>query len=205
MPKKLNLFDSSIFWFIWLNCLEKPITIFEIQKRWKITSNYLYHKDKNFNRPIFILMKEKGYLEQEGNKYYSTLHWAKDYIKEYYKGTILEKYNDLIVEFCIKYRNILFSYENLIKLFGKDDAKWKQYGKRIFEIILFVLFFKDLEIFVSEHRAAIVIDLFKILLSPLSLEPNVLSYYNSIKDKILEPRIISTKSDVENLIKELSL
>ncbi len=199
-----NVFKDSLFWFLFLNCAEKEVSMFEIQKRWKITSNYLYHKHKKLSKPLFEYMYEKGYLEKRDSKFISNFNWVKDYISTYYKGTILEEYSSLIVEYCVKYREILFSFDNLSKLFGKDEEKWKTYGKKIFEIIFFVLIYKDIEKFVKEHRALIVLDLFKIFLYSLSFEINFLEYLNSVKDKILEPKIISIKSDIEKFLSKIT-
>lgn len=196
---KMNeILKSQIFWFIWLNCAAKDVSLFEIQKRWKITSNFLYHKHKKLGKTFVELMLEGGYIERIEKKIKARFEWIEDYIKEYYKGTILEEYSSVLTKFCNKYNEILFDYNALRKLFVTED-NWKVLGKEIFRYIFFSLIYKDIERFLREHRAQgvkILIDIIYHISNPI----DILSYSVYISERIPEyPNIISTKSDIEKI------
>jgi len=195
--------ESQVFWFIWLNCAEKPTSIFQIQKKWKITSNFLYHRIKKYDKPLFLAMLEQGFLKREGKKFFSNFEWIKDYINEKYRGTILEKYNNEIQRFISKYYQTFFSFDDLSKLFG-NEGNWKEYGKNIFKYIFFCLLYKDMQRFLEENNALIVLKIIELMVKSFS-EVNLVEYAREIAKNIEYPNIISTKSDLENIIKVLGL
>jgi len=199
---KEELLNSKVFWFIWLNCAGKEVSLFEIQKRWKITSNFLYHKHKTLKKTYIELMIESGFVEKLDRKIRAKFEWIEEYIKQYYKGTILEKYSSVLTKFILKYKDIFFDFNNLKTLF-KSEENWKDYGKEIFRYIFFVLIYKDVERFLKEHKAEGVKMLIDILINSCS-EVNLLEYVDLVSKKIIEhANIISTKKDVEELYKTL--
>lgn len=199
-----ELLKSQIFWFIWLNCASKETSLFEIQKRWRITSNFLYHKHKRLKKTYVELMINEGFIEKIDKKLRAKFEWIEEYIREYYKGTVLERYSSLVAKFCIKYREILFDFDNLKTLF-KNEENWKLFGSEIFRYVFFALVYKDVKSFLKEHRAEGVMMLIDLIVH-FSNKLNLLSYSQIVSEKIIEHiGIISTKKDVEdiyNLIKQ---
>ena len=199
---KEELLNSQVFWFIWLNCAGKEVSLFEIQKRWKITSNFLYHKHKKFKKTFIELMIEQNLIEKIDKKIRARFEWVEDFIKEYYKGTILENYSSIITKFCVKYREIFFDFDNLKKLFGGEE-NWKNYGKEIFRYVFIALLYKDLVRFLKEHKAEGVRMMLDILLASYG-PTNLLEYSKIISEKLPEhANIISIKSDIEKLYASL--
>ena len=80
--RKNGLFDYTNFWLIWLSCAEKPTTLFKIQKRWKIKTNYLYHKERGLKKPLFRSMIDGGFIEKNGKEITARFDWIPSYVVE---------------------------------------------------------------------------------------------------------------------------
>lgn len=149
-------------------------------------------------------MLEGNYIEKINKKVKAKFEWIEEYIKEYYKGTILERYSNVISKFCIKYNEIFFDFNNL-KILFRDEENWKIFGNEIFRFIFFTLIYKDIERFLKEHRAEnvkMLIDIISYISTPL----NILDYSKRVSEKIIEhANIISTKKDVEEFFNLLNL
>lgn len=143
-------------------------------------------------------MLEGNFIEKIENKIKAKFEWVEGYIKEYYKGTILESYSNTIAKFCIKYNEVLFNFDNLKILFGNED-NWKTYGKEIFRYVFFALLYKDIVRFLKEHRAEKLKMLIDIVVNSTS-NVNLLEYSERVSEKIIEyANIISTKTDIEKM------
>lgn len=188
MKKKSDIRDYKNFWLIWTNCAGNPdkgISLFEIQNRWGITTNYLYHHEMGLKKPLYIHMIKKNFISKEGRKLKPSFDWIPEFIKDQYliKGTgnqwfpiaLLNVKWPIVQKFIRDHAKEIFSPDNLKILYKNDRDLLGKHGPFIFsDIFLFLLFF-NLIMFCRKYKADIVLRIISTIISMFS-DRDLLNY-----------------------------
>ncbi len=210
---KERLTDYKNFWLIWLNCAGKPEkgeSLFQIQSRWGITTNYLYHNEMGLGKPIYICMVEEGYLQKSGKKLIPLFGWVESYVKELYtsrlKGSwipwvFIANRWELIQKFIEQNASVLFDINNLKILYKNDKDLLGIQGRYIFSDILLYVLFANLIVFTKKYHADIVMRILSTFISLFS-ERDLLNYMREIHQKIggFVPKTITDESELHRLM-----
>jgi hypothetical protein len=214
MKKKSDIREYKNFWTIWLNCAGNPdrgISLFEIQYRWKITSNYLYHHEMGLKKPLYINMIKKGFLEKEGRKLKPKFDWIPGYMKERYliEGTgnqwfpvaMLNVKWPIIQKFIRDNAKHIFDLENLKILYKNDRELLGKYGPYVFSDIFLMVLFSNMILFSKKYRADIVMRIISTIVSIFS-DRDILNYIRKVSSQIGKdiPVIIGNEDELNRLM-----
>jgi len=210
MPRKLT--DYRSFWAVWLGSAgsKDGKTLFNIQKDWGITTNYLYHREPGLNAPIYKAMTKERYLTKEKNKISPRFEWISEYVigmhkpakpREWSMNMIMLENWVLVQEFIEKHCNVLFSHDNLNVLYGNIDTLSKM-GPYVFDDIFSLIIISNILPFCARYKANLVSRIMYTILS-LSTGRDILSYFNALKDQLKEndfPSIISSEEGLMDVL-----
>ncbi|MBU4245543.1 MAG: hypothetical protein ABIF85_03250 [Nanoarchaeota archaeon] len=208
-----KLFEYSNFWLIWLECAGDPegTSLFKIQEEWKITTNYLYHKEKGLGKSLLKNMIEQGYMQNGKKGPTAKFDWIPSYVLEKHKLTDQSGWslNSFIIEkmpamqkFIEHNHTILFDRVLLKKLYRNDLSTIKSSGSTIFDDIRLFVFVSNMMPFCKKYGADIVTRMLFTMLSFYS-EKDLLSYFNTLRQKISEENIPTVIENEGELVRVL--
>ena len=195
---KGRLTDYKNFWLIWLSCAgqEKGISLFRIQSKWGIQTNYLYHKEAGLGRPLFKLMEEKGFITIIGNKIRPRFEWIPGYVEQMFKSEkpagggwsrelVVKRKWPLVQAFIERHSGSLFDLENLRILYRDDKDVLGTYGRYVFQHVFLYVLFSNLITFSKKYNAEIVTKMISTAVS-LGAGADVLNYMYQLHSHIRE-------------------
>lgn len=209
MAKRLTGYRS--FWPIWLGCAGKQDgrTLFDIQRDWGITTNYLYHKEPGLKMPMYKAMAGEGFTEKGKRKINAKFDWIPEYVIGMHKPPHPEKWSinllmlenwPLMQEFIKKHSAALFSPENMKILYGNVDTLSRM-APYIFDDIFTLAIVSNILPFCAKYGANMVS---RILYTMIALSPgrNLLDYCQAISKQIGDgfPRLISDENVLMNIL-----
>jgi hypothetical protein len=209
MRKKSDVKDYKNFWLIWINCAGKPeegVSLFKIQNRWDIKTNYLYHNEMGLKKPLYIRMIKDKILSKEGKKLKPKFAWIPAYVKEQYllKGTgnqwfpvaLMSVKWPIVQKFIEEHSETLFNIDALKVLYKNDRELLGKHGPHIFsDIFLLVLFF-NLILFCRKYKAEVVLRIISTIVSTFS-DRDLLNYIRTISLKIGKDIPVLVRSEEE--------
>jgi len=213
--KKKWLTDYKNFWLIWLTAASNPkgSTLFKIQKHWKISTNYLYHKESGLEKSLFKEMIAQGYLREDKNKIFAEFNWLSDYILLEYKHKaegrwspnlfIINSWPE-IQKFIEKHQSTFFKIDNLKTLFKNDITIIRKIGFNLVSNIVLILMILNIIPFCKKYNANVVI---RMLYTTLAMDSttNLYGYFNAVKPFIeKDPEFPVLIPDEKVLVKVLA-
>jgi len=209
MKKKSDIREYKNFWLIWLNCAGNPkkgISLFEIQKRWSITTNYLYHNEMGLKNPLYIRMIRENFIEKDGKKLKPKFEWIPGYLRDQYlvKGTgnqwfpiaLLSVKWPIVQKFIRDHAKEIFGQESLKILYKNERDLLGKYGPHIFsDIFLFLLFF-NLILFCRKYKADVVLRIISTIVSVFS-DRDLLNYIRKLSLQVGKDIPILIQSEAE--------
>lgn len=214
MKKKSDIRQYKNFWVIWLSCAgnaDRGISLFEIQNKWGITTNYLYHHEMGLKKPLYINMINEGFLEKEGRKLKPKFDWIPEYMKDRYllEGTgnqwypvaLLNVKWPMIQRFIKAHSKEIFDLENMRVLYKDNRELLGKYGSQMFsDIFLMVLFF-NMIIFSRKYKADVVMRIISTVVSVFS-DRDILNYVRKVSLEIGKdiPIIIRNEDELNRLM-----
>ncbi len=209
MKKKSDIREYKNFWLIWLNCAGNPdkgLSVFEIQNRWGINTNYLYHNEMGLKKPLYIRMIREKFIEKDGRKLKPKFEWISEYIKDQYilKGSgnqwlpiaLLSVKWPIVQKFVKDHAKEIFNEESLKILYKNERDLLGKYGPYIFsDIFLFLLFF-NLILFCRKYRADVVLRIISTIVSIFS-DRDLLNYIRKLSLQIGKDIPILIRSEAE--------
>jgi len=214
MRKKSNLWGYKNFWLIWLNCAgnsDKGISLFEIQNRWGITTNYLYHREMGLKKPLYIHMIKKNFISKEGRKLKPKFEWIPDFIKDQYllKGTgnqwfpiaLLSVKWPIVQKFIRDRAKDIFDQENLKILYKNERDLLGKHGPHIFSDIFLLLLFFNMILFCRKYRADVVLRIISTIISVFS-DRDLLNYIRKLSTQVGKdtPILIRNEDELNRLM-----
>ncbi len=218
---KATLTGYKNFWLVWINCASRKdgMSLFSIQTKWGIKTNYLYHNESGLGKPLFKCMIEDGYITKSGKYLKPKFDWIPKYIKNRYAqperiespGQWLP--NDLVrvkweevQKFIEKYHDTLFDLRKIRILYRNDRDVLGKYGSDIFtDIFLFVLF-SNLMSLTKKYRAEVVIRIISTLIS-ISSEKNLINYMFRLNREFKEikdfPMVVRNENELSRILCDL--
>jgi hypothetical protein len=209
MRRKSDIREYRNFWLIWINCAgnpEKGISLFEIQNRWGITTNYLYHHEMGLKKPLYIHMIRKNFIEKDGRKLKPRFDWIPDYMKERYllEGTgnqwfpvaLMNVKWPIVQKFMKEHSREIFDIENLKILYKNDRELLGKYGPYVFSDIFLLLLFFNMILFCRKYRADVVLRIISTIISIFS-DRDLLNYIRKISLQIGKEIPIMIRSEDE--------
>ncbi|NOQ55291.1 MAG: hypothetical protein GQ477_00635 [Nanohaloarchaea archaeon] len=214
-----ELFEYNNFWLIWLNCAgsKKGISLFKIQESWGIKTNYLYHKERRLDKPLFKAMIEAGYICEGEKGFVAEFDWIPSYILKNHNlksddtGWSL---NDFIVETMpivtefIKNNNaVLFDSAFIKQLYLSDINTIKRDGPTIFDDVMLFVFIYNLIPFCKRYDAEIVIRMIYTFFA-FSSQKDFLNYFNDLNHKLPKdavPEIIANEGELIKVLCPIDL
>ncbi len=205
MTRKLTSYRS--FWTVWLGSAgaKEGTTLFNIQKTWGITTNYLYHREPGLNKPMYKAMKEDACITKEGKRIKAGYGWVPEYVISMHKppgrdewslNVLLLQNWKIVQDFIEKNAGVLFSTENLKTLYG-DLECMSRMGPYMFDDIFKLVVVSNLLPICSRYSANIVA---RIMYTMISMAPgrNLLPYFQSITKQLgghdSFPKVIENES-----------
>lgn len=209
MRKKQNLTDYKNFWLIWLNCAgkqDKGDSLFQIQTKWGIRTNYLYHNETSLGKPLYTRMLKDGYLVKEGPKLKPVFSWIPDYVKsmagpttgdKWFPSTLVTGRWQLIQRFIEENAHILFSEQALRILYKDDRDVLGLSGRRVFHDIFLYVLFSNLILFTKKYKADIVMRIISTSISIFS-DRDLLNYIRHLHSQLFKevPAIITSEAEM---------
>lgn len=216
MPKKhKDLTDYKNFWLIWLSCAGHPkgASLFNIQKNWKIETNYLYHKESGLGKPLVKSMIEDGYLSKEGKRIRAEFGWITDYmIKRHKLGVndgwtpdifVIEKWTS-VQKFMEKNCEVFFADDIIRDLYENNIDSIKEDGCHIFDDILLFVFVSSIAPLCERYHAENVIRVAYTVIG-IGVRRKVLGYFGKLKDRLKNVKgIPALVENEEEFLKVLS-
>jgi hypothetical protein len=214
MKKKNDIRQYKNFWVIWLSCAGNPdrgISLFEIQNKWGITTNYLYHNEMGLKKPLYIHMIKEGFLKKNGRKLKPKFDWIPEYMKDRYllEGTgnqwypvaLLNVKWPMIQKFIKDHSKEIFELESMKILYKNNRELIGKYGSQMFsDIFLMVLFF-NMIIFSRKYKADVVMRIISTVVSVFS-DRDILNYIRKVSLEIGKdvPIIIRNEDELNRLM-----
>ena len=208
-----RLTDYRNFWLIWLSCAGKPDegeSLFQIQNKWGIKTNYLYHNEAGLGKPLYVCMINDGYLKKSGKKLIPKFDWIPKHVNDNYTtraGTawfpsaFMGTRWPVVQTFIEKNASILFNHFNMRILYKNNKGILGSYGMHIFtDIFLYVLFANFLP-FTKKYHADIVMRILSTFISLFS-DRDLLNYIRQVHPKIgnVVPLVISNEREMNRLM-----
>jgi len=193
---KEKLTDYKNFWLIWLSCAgqKEGISLFSIQNTWSIKTNYLYHNEAGLGKPLFRLMKDRGFIRISNKKILPEFGWIPEYIigrlrKDKPVGgfwspelTLKSKWVPVQI-FMEKYRKYFFDLQNLRVLYRNDKDVMGTYGRYIFMHVFLYVLFSNLVAFSKRYHADVVSRMMSTAIS-IATGADLLNYMYSLHSQI---------------------
>ncbi len=192
---KTRITDYKNFWLIWLSCAGKPKegeSLFQIQSRWGIKTNYLYHNEAGLGKPLYVCMIRDGYIKKSGRRLVAQFGWISDYLKESYasrKGGVwfpevfVGSRLPVLQSFIEDNANVLFNEASLRILFLNDKDVLGTYGRHIFSDIFLYMLFVNLSVFTKKYHADAVMRILSTFIAMFS-DRDLMSYIRMIHSKL---------------------
>ncbi|MBW6461752.1 MAG: hypothetical protein K0B07_01780 [DPANN group archaeon] len=214
-----ELLDYNNFWLIWLNCAgsAQGMSLFKIQESWDIKTNYLYHKERSLDQPLFKAMIDAGYIKRGEKGFVAEFDWIPSYILDNHKLKSNDSgwsLNDFIVETIpeihefIKNNNLILFNQTFIKqLYMSDINILKRDGPTIFDDVMLFVFIYNLIPFCKRYDAEIVIRMLYTFFS-FSSQKDFLNYFKDLNHKLSKdavPEIISNEGELIKILCPIDL
>jgi hypothetical protein len=213
MKKKEKVTEYKNFWLIWLNCAGKPDrgeSLFKIQTKWGINTNYLYHNEAGLGKPLYTRMLKDGYIYKEGPRLKPVFTWIPGYVKtqagvttgdSWYPSTLISSKWPDVQKFIEENSSVLFSQEAMRTLYKNDRNLLGLSGGLIFRDVFLYVLFSNLIYFTKKYKADIVM---RILSTSISIfaERDLLNYIRHLHGKLFKevPAIITTEQEMNRLM-----
>ena len=209
MMKKEKVTGYKNFWLIWINCAGKPDrgdSLFQIQTKWNIRTNYLYHNEAGLGRPLYTRMLKDGYLVKEGPKLKPVFSWVPGYMKTFsdvptgnawYPSTLIGGKWQLVQRFIEENCSTLFGEEAIRILYKGNRDMLGLSGRFIFHDIFLYVLFSNLMLFTRKYKADIVMRLISTSIS-IFAERDLMNYMKYLHQRIFKevPAIITTEAEM---------
>ncbi|MFC2143880.1 hypothetical protein ACFLQO_00755 [Candidatus Aenigmatarchaeota archaeon] len=214
MKRKTDIRQYKNFWVIWLTCAgnsDKGISLFEIQNKWGITTNYLYHHEMGLKKPLYINMIKEGFIKKEGRKLKPEFGWIPEYMKDRYliEGTgnqwypvaLLNVKWSMIQRFIKDNSKVIFNLDNLRVLYKDDRELVGRYGYHVFSDIFLMVLFSNMILFSRKYKADVVMRIISTIVSIFS-DRDLLNYIRKISLEIGKnmPVIINNEDELNRLM-----
>ena len=213
MIKKEKLTDYKNFWLIWINCAGKPDSgdsLFQIQTKWGIRTNYLYHNETGLGRPLYTRMIKGGYLAKEGPRMKPMFGWIPKYVKElsgvstgdsWYPSTLITSRWPAVQAFIEKNPGVLFGDEATKILYKNDRDLLGQTGRYVFNDIFLYVLFSNVVLFTKKYKADIVMRIISTAISIFS-ERDLLNYMRYLHERLFRsvPAILESEADMNRVM-----
>ncbi len=215
---KATLTDYKNFWLIWINCAgkKKGVSLFQIQNKWGIKTNYLYHNESGLGKPLFRCMIEEEYLIKSGKYLRAKFDWIPKFIRKKYEPIeFLEKPDqwfpnkfinlkwDKVQKFMEKNNEKIFEEKRIGILYNNDKDIIGAEGPMIFSDIFLYIMFSNIMTFTKKYKADVVVRIVSTLIS-LSTRRNLLNYmfrlHNEMKNVITFPMIIMNENELSRAL-----
>lgn len=215
---KATLTDYKNFWLIWISCAgkKKGVSLFQIQNRWGIKTNYLYHNESGLGKPLFRCMMEEGYITKSGKYLRAKFDWISKFMKKKYEpAEFLEKPDqwlpnkfinlkwDKVQKFTEKNNEKIFEWKKIKVLYNGDKDLIGAEGKMIFSDVFLYIMFSNIMAFTKKYKADVVVRIVSTLIS-LSTRRNLLNYmfrmHSEMKNMITFPMIIMNENELSRAL-----
>jgi hypothetical protein len=212
MAGKQDLMGYKNFWLIWLSCAGKGQgeSLFQVQTRWGIRTNYLYHNETGLGKPLYARMIRDGYLEKSGPRIKSLYSWIPGYVKSmageagggvWYPGVLFDTKWPRVQGFIEGNAQNLFSDKALKVLYRNDRDLLGLSGGFIFHDIFFYVLFSNLILFTHKYKADIVMRIISTAISILG-DRDLLGYMRLLHEGLFKevPAIITSEAELDKLM-----
>ena len=213
MKKKEKVTDYKNFWLIWLNCAGKPErgeSLFQIQTRWGINTNYLYHNESGLGRPLYNRMLKYGFIFKEGPRLKPVFAWIPGYVKSqagvttgdsWYPSTLITSKWPDVQKFIEENSSTLFGDEALRVLYRNDRDLLGRSGSLIFRDVFLYVLFSNLIYFTKKYKADIVMRIVSTSIS-IFAERDLLNYMRHLHGKLFKevPVILDSEQEMNRLM-----
>ncbi len=213
MKKKDKVTDYKNFWLIWINAAGKPDkgdSLFQIQTRWDIKTNYLYHSETGLGCPLYTRMIKDGYLIKHGPRMKPVFSWIPGYMKgslgvttgdAWYPSTLISNRWQLVQRFIEENCSTLFGEEAIRILFKNNRDLIGQSGRYIFNDIFLYVLFSNLLLFTKKYKADIVMRIISTSIS-IFADRDLLNYMRHLHGKLFKevPAIITSEAEMNKVM-----
>lgn len=177
------------FWLIWLSCVSKPRSLFQIQFDWGISTNYLYHRERGLRKRISEIMVQQNYVEKKGRSLVAKFDWVLDYLSQRFPELMIRKYGRKFLRFLMDNRRAIFDLENLKLLFNNNPSLLKKYGKNFFSYVFLFMLLYDFSKLSQKYKAEHIPRVFKFMLK-FATEVNLVEYFKRLEERVKEEKFL---------------
>lgn len=213
MKKKGKVTEYKNFWLVWISCAGKPDkgdSLFQIQTKWDIRTNYLYHNEAGLGRPLYTRMLKDGYLVKEGPRLKPVFSWIPGYMKAFsevpagnawYPSALMEGKWQAVQRFIEDNCATLFSQEAIRILYKNDRDLLGHSGRFIFNDIFLYVLFSNIMLFTRKYKADIVMRIISTSLS-IFAERDLINYMKHLHGKLFKevPAILTSESEMNRVM-----
>ena len=213
MKPKRKVTDYKNFWLVWLNCAGKPDkgdSLFQIQMKWGIQTNYLYHNETGLGRPLYSRMIKDDYLVKVGPKMKPVFTWVPGYVKSitgipsgdlWFPSTLINGKWPLVQRFLEENSATLFSEEALRILYRNDRDLLGFSGRFVFHDVFLYVLFSNLILFTKRYKADIVMRIISTAISVFA-ERDLLNYMRHLHDRLFNkvPAILTSEAEMNRVM-----
>ena len=213
MKKKDRVTEYKNFWLIWITCAGKPDrgeSLFQIQLKWGINTNYLYHNESGLGRQLYTRMIKDGYLIKSGPRLKSVFSWIPVYMKKisgsesggkWYPSALITAKWPAVQRFIEEHSSTLFSEEAMRILYKGSRDLLGDSGRYIFNDIFLYVLFSNLILFTKKYKADVVMRIISTAISIFS-ERDVVSYMRYLHERLFSevPAIITSEDEMNRVI-----
>jgi hypothetical protein len=213
MRSKQRVTDYKNFWLVWLSCAGKPDggdSLFQIQTKWGIRTNYLYHNEAGLGRPLYTRMLKDGYLLKEGPRLRPVYSWIPGYVKEslgtaagnaWFPTELIESRWQAVQKFIEEHCTTLFGEEAIRILYKNDRDLLGRSGRYIFNDIFLYVLFSNLILFTKKYKADIVMRIISTSISVFA-ERDLLNYIRYLHERLFKevPAILTSEAEMNRVM-----
>ncbi|MBI4181838.1 MAG: hypothetical protein HY520_02620 [Candidatus Aenigmarchaeota archaeon] len=191
------------FWLIWLTAAgAKRTTLYKVQERWGITTNYLYHREAGLGKTLLQEMVDTGHMAKEGRFISAQMGWIPAYIqathplekKEWSPSLLVLRFWPLLQPWAERERERLFGPQGLQMLYRSGEGLIRS-GHAIFHDLFLLALTANISLISQKYKARVVE---RILHTFLALLPDrdLLAYYQHLLAEGSFPTLIKDEQEL---------